>query len=163
MEGHPGVGTTDIAKVLARALGRRHHPALQCYEGLDAATALYEWNYPKQLLHIKLTEGSGESVAQKEATISLPSRSSSNARFWTRSPQVRHRSCSSTRSTAATRSSRRVSPGGAVGFSRYRSLSSGLFRRCETPAVIQDFEPGARTVGGAAASVPVHMDRLSVV
>jgi len=53
-----------LARVLDTQLIR-----LQCYEGLDAATALYEWNYPKQLLHIKLTEGSGESVAHKEATI----------------------------------------------------------------------------------------------
>jgi MoxR-like ATPase len=68
VEGHPGVGKTDIAKVLARAFGTRLI-RLQCYEGLDAATALYEWNYPKQLLHIKLTEGAGLSVAAQEATI----------------------------------------------------------------------------------------------
>lgn len=55
VEGHPGVGKTDIAKVLARAL-ETDLIRLQCYEGLDAATALYEWNYPKQLLHIKLGE-----------------------------------------------------------------------------------------------------------
>src|SRR5688500_2865763 len=42
---------------------------LQCYEGLDVSTALYEWNYPKQLLHIKLGETSGQSIAQREAEI----------------------------------------------------------------------------------------------
>lgn len=68
VEGHPGVGKTDIAKILAQVLGTRLI-RLQCYEGLDAATALYEWNYPKQLLHIKLTESSGDSVAAREATI----------------------------------------------------------------------------------------------
>src|SRR5215469_6477337 len=68
VEGHPGVGKTDVAKVLARALDTQLIRR-QFYEALDAATALYEWNYPKQLLHIKLTEGSGESVAHKEATI----------------------------------------------------------------------------------------------
>ncbi len=68
VEGHPGVGKTDVAKVLSCALATRLI-RLQCYEGLDAATALYEWNYPKQLLHIKLTEGSGESVAARESTI----------------------------------------------------------------------------------------------
>jgi MoxR-like ATPase len=68
VEGHPGVGKTDVAKVLARVLGT-HLIRLQCYEGLDAASALYEWNYPKQLLHIKLTEGTGQSVAAQEATI----------------------------------------------------------------------------------------------
>jgi MoxR-like ATPase len=68
VEGHPGVGKTDVAKVLSRVLGT-HLIRLQCYEGLDAASALYEWNYPKQLLHIKLTEGAGHSVAAQEATI----------------------------------------------------------------------------------------------
>jgi len=68
VEGHPGVGKTDIAKVLARVLDTELI-RLQCYEGLDASTALYEWNYPKQLLHIKLTEGAGHSVAHQEATI----------------------------------------------------------------------------------------------
>jgi MoxR-like ATPase len=68
VEGHPGVGKTDIAKILSQVLHTRLI-RLQCYEGLDASTALYEWNYPKQLLHIKLTEGSGQSVATQEATI----------------------------------------------------------------------------------------------
>ena len=55
LEGEAGVGKTEIAKVLAEALGRRLI-RLQCYEGLDANTALYEWNYPKQMLRIKLEE-----------------------------------------------------------------------------------------------------------
>jgi MoxR-like ATPase len=55
VEGHPGVGKTEIAKVLSRVLDT-DLIRLQCYEGLDATTALYEWNYPKQLLHIKLEE-----------------------------------------------------------------------------------------------------------
>jgi MoxR-like ATPase len=68
VEGHPGVGKTDIAKTLARALDT-DLIRLQCYEGLDATTALYEWNYPKQLLRIKLEEGSDRSVAEKESSI----------------------------------------------------------------------------------------------
>ncbi len=68
VEGHPGVGKTDIAKVLARVLDGELI-RLQCYEGLDANTALYEWNYPKQLLHIKLDERSERSVGQREADI----------------------------------------------------------------------------------------------
>jgi MoxR-like ATPase len=68
VEGHPGVGKTEIAKVLARVLSA-DLIRLQCYEGLDAATALYEWNYPRQLLHIKLEERSGASIAEKEATL----------------------------------------------------------------------------------------------
>ena len=58
IEGHAGVGKTEIAKVMARMLQTRLI-RLQCYEGLDSAQALYEWNYPKQLLHIKLEEGAG--------------------------------------------------------------------------------------------------------
>jgi MoxR-like ATPase len=68
VEGHAGVGKTEIAKVLAQALAT-NLIRLQCYEGLDAATALYEWNYPKQLLRIKLEERETRSVADKEADI----------------------------------------------------------------------------------------------
>src|SRR5262249_33114147 len=71
IEGHPGVGKTEVAKVLARALST-DLIRLQCYEGLDVTTALYEWNYPKQLLHIKLQEGSGHSVREREAEIFGP-------------------------------------------------------------------------------------------
>jgi len=55
LEGEAGVGKTEVAKGLSKGLGR-HLIRLQCYEGLDANTALYEWNYPKQLLRIKLNE-----------------------------------------------------------------------------------------------------------
>jgi len=55
LEGEAGVGKTEIAKVLAKVLGAKLI-RLQCYEGLDANTALYEWNYPKQMLRIKLEE-----------------------------------------------------------------------------------------------------------
>jgi MoxR-like ATPase len=56
IEGHAGVGDTTLIR-------------LQCYEGLDAAQALYEWNYPKQILHIKLEESSVHSLQEKEAAI----------------------------------------------------------------------------------------------
>ncbi len=68
IEGHAGVGKTEIAKVMARVLDTRLI-RLQCYEGLDAAAALYEWNYQKQLLHIKLHEGSARSVTEEEHEI----------------------------------------------------------------------------------------------
>ncbi len=65
LEGAPGVGKTELAVVLARALGTAFI-RLQCYEGLDAAMALYEWNYPRQILEIKLQEvcGDRERLAQ---------------------------------------------------------------------------------------------------
>src|ERR671911_280166 len=68
IEGHAGVGKTEVAKVMSRVLGT-NLIRLQCYEGLDATTALYEWNYPKQLLHLKLEESSPASEAEKEAAI----------------------------------------------------------------------------------------------
>ena len=55
LEGEAGVGKTEVAKVLAAGLGRRLI-RLQCYEGLDVSHALYEWNYAKQILHIRLAE-----------------------------------------------------------------------------------------------------------
>ncbi len=67
IEGPAGVGKTESAKVLSEALGTRLI-RLQCYEGLDASSALYEWNYPKQMLRIRLTEGSG-SLEDREAQI----------------------------------------------------------------------------------------------
>jgi MoxR-like ATPase len=58
LEGEAGVGKTEIAKVLAEALGRRL-VRLQCYEGLDVASAVYEWNYQRQMLEIRLAEAAG--------------------------------------------------------------------------------------------------------
>jgi MoxR-like ATPase len=59
LEGEAGVGKTEIAKVLSAALGRRLI-RLQCYEGLDVASAVYEWNYAGQMMAIRLAEAGGE-------------------------------------------------------------------------------------------------------
>jgi MoxR-like ATPase len=68
LEGEAGVGKTELAKSLAAILGARLI-RLQCYEGLDAGHALYEWNYPKQLLHIKLHEGSASDARALERSL----------------------------------------------------------------------------------------------
>ncbi len=68
VEGRAGVGKTEIANVMARLLDTKLI-RLQCYEGLDVTTALYEWNYPKQLLRIKLDEQSGRSADEREQEI----------------------------------------------------------------------------------------------
>jgi MoxR-like ATPase len=68
LEGDAGVGKTEVAKVLAEARGTRLI-RLQCYEGLDAHAAMYEWNYQRQLLAIKLLEHDERGIAQKEQDI----------------------------------------------------------------------------------------------
>ncbi|HEV7686478.1 MAG TPA: MoxR family ATPase [Acidimicrobiia bacterium] len=65
LEGEPGVGKTEAAKALAAALGT-DLVRLQCYEGIDAAEALYEWNYPRQLLAIRMAEARGSDVVEDE-------------------------------------------------------------------------------------------------
>jgi MoxR-like ATPase len=64
LEGEAGVGKTEIAKVIAAALGRELI-RLQCYEGLDIAQAAYEWNYSRQMIEIRLAEASGEKSKEK--------------------------------------------------------------------------------------------------
>ncbi|MBV8472019.1 MAG: MoxR family ATPase, partial [Hyphomicrobiales bacterium] len=68
IEGEAGVGKTEVAKALA-VVHRAELIRLQCYEGLDASSALYEWNYQRQLLAIKAREASGESAESIEARI----------------------------------------------------------------------------------------------
>ena len=68
VEGRAGVGKTEIANVMARLLDTELI-RLQCYEGLDVTTALYEWNYPKQLLWIKLNEQAGGDPEAREQEI----------------------------------------------------------------------------------------------
>ena len=65
LEGEAGVGKTEAAKALAAALGT---PLIrvQCYEGIDAAEVLYEWNYPRQLLRIRLAEAGGEALTEDD-------------------------------------------------------------------------------------------------
>ena len=62
LEGEAGVGKTELAKVLAASLGTKLI-RLQCYEGLDVNAAVYEWNYPRQMLEIRLLEARGEATS----------------------------------------------------------------------------------------------------
>jgi MoxR-like ATPase len=71
LEGEPGVGKTEVGTVMARLLNTELI-RLQCYEGLDASAALYEWNYPKQLLHIKLEEQERKGKEEIERVIYGP-------------------------------------------------------------------------------------------
>ena len=71
LEGEPGVGKTEVAIVMSR-LFETDLIRLQCYEGLDASTSLYEWNYPKQLLHIRLEEQKKKDKEEIEQIIYSP-------------------------------------------------------------------------------------------
>lgn len=67
LEGEAGVGKTEIAKVVAQVLGR-DLVRLQCYEGLDVASAVYEWNYPRQMIEIRLAEAAGKMTRDQLAS-----------------------------------------------------------------------------------------------
>lgn len=107
LEGEAGVGKTEIAKALSAALGRRLI-RLQCYEGLDAASAVYEWNFPAQMVAIRTAEAVGgtdrhaltQELFSEEFLIRRPLLEAMSPR------KAARRSCSSTSSTARTSLSR---------------------------------------------------------
>ncbi|MDH4075701.1 MAG: MoxR family ATPase, partial [Acidimicrobiia bacterium] len=68
LEGEAGVGKTEVAKVLSRWLGGRLI-RLQCYEGIDSAQAVYEWDYARQLLHLRTAEATGEVAGSTSAAL----------------------------------------------------------------------------------------------
>ncbi|MEZ4665786.1 MAG: MoxR family ATPase [Thermomicrobiales bacterium] len=108
LEGEAGVGKTEIAKVLATILDT---PLirLQCYEGLDANAAIYEWDYPRQMLYLQTIEATGD-ISREQARRDLFSKSSCSNDPCCRQSTRRTkslRSCSSTRSTGPIRSWKR--------------------------------------------------------
>jgi len=70
LEGEPGTGKTALAEGLAQAMGQRLI-RLQCYEGIDATQALFDWDFPRQILHLRALEAGGGAVAVEEAEKSL--------------------------------------------------------------------------------------------
>src|SRR3954453_400472 len=66
LEGEPGVGKTEVAKVIANLL-ETQLIRLQCYEGLDISQAVYEWNYARQIMHIRAAEGQHSEAQHSEA------------------------------------------------------------------------------------------------
>ena len=152
LEGEPGVGKTEVGNVLARVLGRELI-RLQCYEGLDAAQALYEWNYPGQLLEPPRRRGRG---ARRSATSTTSG------------------SCSSGRCSARVRAA-----AGAVllvdeidrsdsefeaflleflGDFQITIPELGTLRAAEPPVVVAHLEPHARAARRAQAPLPLPLD-----
>ena len=78
LEGEAGVGKTEIAKVLSATLGRRLI-RLQCYEGLDVAAAVYEWNYAAQMIAIRLAEAEGDVDRDRLSATTCSRRASSSS------------------------------------------------------------------------------------
>src|ERR1700752_2292876 len=64
LEGEAGVGNTEVAKVVAHAFGRKL-VGLQCYEGVDVASGVYEWNYQRKMVEIRLAESSGKAAREE--------------------------------------------------------------------------------------------------
>ena len=112
LEGEAGVGKTEVAKVLARWTGGELL-RLQCYEGIDVAQAVYEWDYSRQLLHLRAAEAAGRPArrrhdgARGRALLRAVPRAPAAAAGHRPTATARRRCCSSTRSTGPTTSSRR--------------------------------------------------------
>ena len=106
LEGEAGVGKTSLAVALA-ALLEVPLLRLQCYEGIDASQALYDWDFPRQLLHLRAAEAAGGSRRGRRLEAQVYDRRFLLARPLLAALETSPSCCSSTRSTAPTTSSRR--------------------------------------------------------
>ncbi len=121
LEGEAGVGKTEIAKVLAETLGRRLI-RLQCYEGLDVASAVYEWNYPRQMIEIRLAEnGSREPRYGRGGDLHRPLPHQAAAAPGARARSRRPAGAADRRARPHRRAVRGLSPRGAVRFPDHHS------------------------------------------
>ena len=161
-EGEAGVGKTSLALALADVLGV-DAIRLQCYEGLDAAAALYDWDFPRQLLHLRAAEAAGVDDGPRSRASSTtggscwPVRCCGPSR---RASPVARRCCSSTRSTEPMTSSRR-SCSRCWAASRCRcpsSARSGRRRR----RWCADQQPDPRGPRRAEAPLPLPLGRAPV-
>ena len=137
LEGEPGVGKTEVAKVLAAVLDTELI-RLQCYEGLDVSHAVYEWNYPRQILEIRLLEGAHAlDRAERRAGVvhrSVPDQASAAARH--RADALAAAGAADRRDRSGRRGVREVICSSCSRSFRSRSPSSGTIRAAEPPVVV---------------------------
>ena len=105
LEGEPGTGKTALAEAIAESL-ELPLVRLQCYEGIDATQALYDWDFPRQILHLRALEAGRRRTSRRPRRACTTPASCWRVRCWPRSSRA-PRCCSSTRSTGPTTSSRR--------------------------------------------------------
>ena len=158
IEGEAGVGKTEVAKALA-ALHGCELIRMQCYEGLDASSALYEWNYQRQLLAIKAREGGGANASEIEAQIfsedyllERPLLSAIRRKTVARA--------AGRRSRPRRRGIRSVPARALVGLPGDDPRIRHDYRALD-PARRADLQRHARTVGRAAPPLPLSLSRLS--
>ena len=158
LEGQAGVGKTEVAKALAAVHGAELI-RLQCYEGLDQNAALYEWNYQRQLLAIKAREGARRSRRAHRRAYFL-GEVSARAAAAGRDPPRQAAGSADRRGRSRRRGVRGVPARAAVRLPGHDPRARHDRRR-DHPARRADLEQHARTLGRAAAALPLSLCRFS--